>query len=140
MQLQSYLAFNGNCEQAMNFYKDIFDGEITMLSRFKEMPEDAMCVPEEAHDLVMHCTLQFRDCILMASDTVDVQNFNQGNNYSISVNVIDEDEASVIYAGLSENGQVVMPFAEAFWGGKFGMLVDQFGIQWMVSSGHKEEA
>lgn len=139
MQLQSYLAFNGNCEQAMNFYKDIFDGEITMLSRFKDMPEDAMCVPEEAHDLVMHCTLQFRDCILMASDTVDVQNFNQGNNYSISVNVTDEDEAAAIYAGLSENGQVVMPFAEAFWGGKFGMLVDQFGIQWMVSSGHKEE-
>jgi len=60
-----------------------------------------------------------------------------GNNYSISVNVIDEDEAAAIFAGLSDKGQTIMPFAEAFWGGKFGMLVDQFGVQWMVSSGHK---
>jgi PhnB protein len=137
MQLQTYLAFDGNCETAMNFYKDIFDGEITMLSRFKEMPEEAMCVPETAHDLVMHCTLQFRDCLLMASDTVDSQNFKQGNNYSISVNVDNEAEAATIFAGLSDQGQIIMPFADAFWGGKFGMLVDQFGVQWMLSSAHK---
>ena len=134
MKLQSYLAFNGNCEEAINFYKDVFDGEIVMMSRFKDMPEDAMCVPDEALDLVMHCTLQFQNCILMASDTVDSKNFKEGNNYSISVSVPNEDEASTIFNSLADKGQIIMPFAPAFWGGKFGMLVDQFGIQWMVSS------
>ena len=134
MKLQSYLAFNGNCEEAMNFYKDVFDGEIVMMSRFKDMPEDAMCVPDEALDLVMHCTLKFQNCILMASDTVDSKNFKEGNNYSISVSVPIEDEASSIFNSLADEGQIIMPFAPAFWGGKFGMLVDQFGIQWMVSS------
>ena len=108
-----------------------------MMSRFKDMPEDVMCVPEEAHDLVMHCTLQFQDCILMASDTVDAENFNQGNNYSISVSVTAEDEAASVFNSLAEEGQVIMPFAPAFWGGLFGMLVDKFGVQWMVSSEHK---
>ena len=134
MKLQSYLAFNGNCEEAINFYKDVFDGEIVMMSRFKDMPEDAMCVPDEALDLVMHCTLKFQNCILMASDTVDSKNFKEGNNYSISVSVPNEDEASSIFNSLADKGQIIMPFAPAFWGGKFGMLVDQFGIQWMVSS------
>ena len=137
MKLQSYLAFNGNCEEAMNFYKDVFDGEIVMMSRFKDMPEDAMCVPDEALDLVMHCTLKFQNCILMASDTVDSKNFKEGNNYSISVSVPIEDEASSIFNSLADEGQIIMPFAPAFWGGKFGMLIDQFGVQWMVSSEHK---
>lgn len=137
MKLQSYLAFNGNCEEAINFYKDVFDGEIVMMSRFKDMPEDAMCVPAEALDLIMHCTLKFQDCNLMASDTIDSQNFNQGNNYSISVNVPNEEEASSVFNGLSNQGQIIMPFAPAFWGGKFGMLVDKYGVQWMVSSEHK---
>ena len=71
MKLLTYLAFDGNCEGAMNFYKDIFDGEIVMLSRFKDMPDDAMSVPAEALNLVLHCTLQFQNCSLRISETVD---------------------------------------------------------------------
>lgn len=137
MKLQTYLAFNGNCQEAMNFYKDVFDGEIVMMSRFKDMPDDTMCVSPEALELVMHCTLQFRDCSLMASDTVDSDNFNQGNNYSISVYVPNEDEATSVFNSLGDGVQIIMPFAPAFWGGNFGMLVDQFRVQWMVSSEHK---
>ena len=137
MQLQSYLAFNGNCEEAINFYKDVFDGEIVMISRFKEAPENMMCVPDEAKELIMHATLQIQGSVLMASDTVESDKFIQGNNYSISVNVKNVDEASTIFNSLAEGGNIMMPFDDAFWGGKFGMLADQFGVQWMLSSEHK---
>ena len=140
MQLQSYLAFNGNCEEAIHFYKDVFDGEIVMMSRFGEAPDDTMCVPDEAKNLIMHATIQFQGCILMASDTVDSENFVAGNNYSVSVNAGNEDEAAAIFNSLSDGGQVIMPFEPVFWGGKFGMLVDRFGIQWMLSSDHKSES
>lgn len=137
MQLQSYLAFNGNCEEAINFYKDVFNGEIETLMRFKDAPEDVMCAPDEVKNKVMHAALKFQDCILMACDFIQEQPFVKGNNYSISVNEKNEDEALAIFNSLAEGGFVAMPFEQAFWGGKFGMLIDQFGVQWMVSSEHK---
>lgn len=137
MQLQSYLAFKGNCEQAINFYKDVFDAEVETLMRFKDAPENVMCVEDEFKEQIMHATLKFQDCILMLSDFISEQPFVTGNNYSISVNVKDEEEASAIFNSLAEGGFIAMPFEEAFWGGKFGMLIDQFGVQWMVSSEHK---
>lgn len=137
MQLQSYLAFKGNCEQAINFYKDVFDGEVESLMRFKEAPKDVMCKEGDAGELIMHATLKFQNCVLMACDFIQEQPFVQGNNYSISVNVKDIDEAAAVFNSLAEGGFVAMPFADVFWGGKFGMLIDQFGVQWMVSSEHK---
>ncbi|WP_412985830.1 VOC family protein [Pontimicrobium sp. IMCC45349] len=137
MKLQSYLAFNGNCQEAINFYKDVFDAQVTTLMHFKDAPEDVMCVPDEAKNLVMHATLEFQDCLFMMSDTIDEANFVKGNNFSMSINVADVDEALAIFNSLKEGGMEFMPFADAFWGGKFGMLVDKFGVQWMVSSEHK---
>ncbi len=137
MQLQSYLAFKGNCEEAINFYKDVFDGEIETLMRFKDTPDDMMCPPREVKNQIMHATLKFQDCVLMACDYIHQQPFVKGNNYSISVNISSEDEAAAVFNSLAEGGFVDMPFEEAFWGGKFGMLIDQFGVQWMVSSEHK---
>jgi len=139
MQLQSYLAFKGNCEEAINFYKDVFDGEVVTLMRFKDAPKEVMSVEDAYKEQIMHVTLKFQDCILMASDYIHEQPFVNGNNYSISVNVKDEEEASAIFTSLAEGGFVAMPFEDAFWGGKFGMLIDQFGVQWMVSSEHKPD-
>ena len=138
MRLNSYITFKGNCEDAMNFYKDVLGGEFTTFMRFKETPPDAFPVPDFAKDLVMHCTLEFSGCTLMASDTIEEDKLKIGSNTSLSVNAGD-DEASAIYNGLLVGGQSIMPFEEAFWGGKFGMLVDKFGMQWMVSSEHKSD-
>ena len=137
MKLQSYLAFLGNCETALNFYKDVFDAKVTTLMRFKDAPQDVMCVPEDAQNLIMHATLEFQDCLFMMSDTIEKSHFVKGSNYSISISVENEDEASAIFKSLVEGGQTIMPFNDTFWGGKFGMLIDQFGVQWMVSSEHK---
>ena len=133
MKLNAYIAFKGDCEKAIHFYKDVFDGEITEFMRFSDAPEDAFKYPDTAKDLVMHATLIFNDCTLFASDNIGDQ-MTVGNNFSLSFNADDEAQAQSVFSSLQDNGgQVIMPFETVFWGGKFGMLVDCFGIQWMVS-------
>ena len=136
MRCHTYLAFNGNCEEAMNFYKDVLGGEIEMMNRFTDMPPEVCIVPDEAKNLVMHCTLNFSGCVLMGSDTIESDKYKQGNNSAISINT-GEEEAYAIFNGLSQGGTILMPFEDAFWGGKFGMVHDRFGVQWMVTSEHK---
>lgn len=133
MKLNAYIAFKGNCEEAINFYKDVLDGEITQFMRFRDAPESAFKCPESAKDLVMHSTLIFNDCTLLASDNIGDQ-MKEGNNFSLSINTDDEAQANSIFNSLTEGGMTIMPFEAVFWGGKHGMLVDKFGIQWMVST------
>ncbi len=139
MTIQAYLTFNGNCEEAMGFYKDVLNGEFTTMMRFSEAPPGAFSVPEEYQNQVMHCTLEAQGAVLMASDTMEPDKLNVGSHCSLSIGVKTEDEGAAIFNQLSEGGHVAMPFEDAFWGGKFGMLVDRYGIQWMVSSEHKPE-
>jgi PhnB protein len=134
MKLHSYLSFQGNCEEALNFYKDVFDAEVTTLLRFEEAPEGVMQIPEGAKQLIMHATLEFGGNTLMMSDHLN-KDFSRGNSYSLSINA-SEEEVSSIYNSLLEGGLVIMPFNDAFWGGKFGMLVDKYGVQWMMTSEH----
>ena len=138
MKADTYIQFNGNCESAMNYYKEVLDGELTVLMRFSEAPPETMQVPEGAKDLIMHSTLSFDGCIIMGSDTIGPP-LVEGNNFSVSIGT-DEVRAEKIYNSLMESGTSIMPFEAAFWGGKFGMLKDKFGIQWMVSSDHKPES
>ena len=134
-----YLNFNGNCEQAFDFYKSVFGGEFSYVGRFKNMPpsEDASKqVPEEMANRIMHISLPIsKETSLMGSDTGGewAASFKQGNNFSISVNAASKDEADRIFNALSAGGQVTMPLANTFWGDYFGMLTDKFGINWMMS-------
>ena len=137
MKLNQYLNFNGSCDTAKNLYKDVLNGEITMMSRFTDMPEEVCEVPDDYKQHVMHCTLEFDGNVLMGSDTLEPDKLVAGTNYSLSVSIASEEEAAAVFNSLAEGGHAIMPFEEAFWGGKFGMLIDRFGIQWMVSSEHK---
>jgi PhnB protein len=135
MKASTYLHFNGNCKEAMTYYADILGGDITVLMQYKEAPEE-VCknIPKEALDLTMHCTLEVGDMAIQASDFLnEKEGFNAGNNFAISLNSEDEEEATTIFNSLLEGGFVFMPFTDAFWGGKFGMLQDKFGIRWMMS-------
>lgn len=132
MKLNAYIAFKGDCEKAINFYKDVFDGEITEFMRFSDAPEGTFEYPESAKNLIMHATLVFNDCTLLASDNIGEQ-MTIGNNFSLSFDADDEAQAQSVFSSLIEGGTVIMPFETVFWGGKFGMLLDSFGIQWMVS-------
>ncbi|TYP98842.1 PhnB protein [Tenacibaculum adriaticum] len=134
MKVHTYLHFKGNCEEAMDFYADVLGGEINQKMKFKDAPESETMFPEEVMNLVMHSTLQAGDLTIMASDFFnEKEEFNLGNNFAVSIGTDDEDEATAIFNGLSEGAFIMMPLEEAFWGGKFGMLKDKFGVQWMIS-------
>lgn len=139
-----YLTFEGNCEEAFLFYQSVFGGEFPYLARFKEMPPSDHCppIPEEDLDKIMHISLPISsETMLMGSDSSEAfgKVSVKGNNFSLSVNTDSKEEAERIFTALSNKGEITMPLAETFWGAYFGMLTDQFGIQWMVNCELKKE-
>jgi PhnB protein len=132
----TYLNFNGNCESAFNFYKSVFGVEFTYIGRFGEMPEtEEYKVPEADKGKVMHVSLPIGSSILMGSDCGGewAPIFVQGNNFAVSVSADSKEEADKIFNALAVAGKITMPLANTFWGDYFGMLTDQFGINWMMS-------
>ncbi len=132
-----YLTFNGNCEEAFNFYKSVFGGEFPYIGHFKDMPaEDGKKVDSKDAEKIMHVSLPIsKETMLMGSDTGGewASNYLQGNNFSISVNAESKGEADKLFNGLSAGGIVTMPMNKTFWSDYFGMFTDKFGISWMVS-------
>ena len=138
-----YLTFNGNCEEAFNFYKSVFGGEFPYIGRFKEMPPDEnyRLNPEE-ENRIMHVSLPIsKETMLMGSDTGGqwAAGFKQGNNFTISITADSREEADKLFNGLSAGGAVTMPLSKTFWSDYFGMLNDKFGIAWMVSVENKNQ-
>lgn len=133
-----YLNFDGNCEEAFNFYKSVFGGEFAFMGRFKDMPpsEDGKAVSEVDGNKIMHVSLPVsKETMIMGSDTGGewAADYKQGNNFSISINAGSKEEADKLFNGLSAGGKVTMPMENTFWGDYFGMFTDKFGINWMVS-------
>ena len=139
--INPYLNFNGNTEEAFNFYKSVFGGEFAAVMRFGDATGcGEMPLAETDKDKIMHIALPIgRGNVLMATDALESmgQNFKVGDNFSISITADSREEADELFSGLSEGGTVEMPLADAFWGDYFGMLQDKFGIQWMVSYNEK---
>jgi len=132
----TYLNFNGNCEEAFNFYKSVFGGEFAYIGRFGEMPSsEDYTVPEGDKNKIMHVSLPIGTSILMGSDVGGdwAPTFKQGNNFAVSISAASKAEADRIFNFLSTDGQVTMPLMDTFWGDYFGMLTDKFGINWMMS-------
>lgn len=132
-----YLNFNGNCEEAFNFYKSVFGGDFPYVGRFKEMPtEGGKALPLEMGEKIMHISLPISaETILMGSDTGGewASSFLQGNNFSISINTDSTQEAERLFNGLSAGGNITMPLSKTFWGAYFGMFADKFGVNWMIN-------
>ena len=138
----TYLNFNGNCEAAFNFYKSVFGGEFMYMGRFGEMPNnEEYKVPEADKNKVMHVSLPIGTSVLMGSDCGGewAPTFKQGNNFSVSVTAGSKEEADRIFNALLAGGQITMPLANTFWGDYFGMLTDQFGINWMMSYNEQQK-
>lgn len=138
----TYLNFNGNCEEAFAFYKSVFGGEFVYLGRFGEMPETGEYkVPESDKNRVMHVSLPIGSSVLMGSDCGSdwAPMFKQGNNFSISIAADSKSEADRVFNALSAGGQITMPMNRTFWGDYFGMLTDRFGINWMMSFNEQQK-
>jgi PhnB protein len=129
-QVNIYLTFNGNCEEAINYYQSILGGEIKMKSTFGEGP---MEVPDSHKDKIMHIEYVFDGCQLLASDGMGEAPCVMGTNFHVSVFLADKEKAKLTFVKLGEGGKTQMEFNKVFWGGSFGTLVDKFGIQWMLS-------
>jgi PhnB protein len=137
--INPYLTFNGNCEEAFTFYKSVFGGEFAGgIMRFGSVPSEFAASEKDAN-LVMHVALPISgDTSLMGSDRSGAHGDGiTGNNFSISVIAESEAEAEKLFNGLSAGGKVTMALEKTFWGAYFGMLVDKFGIQWMVNYDYK---
>lgn len=137
-QVNVYLTFNGNCRQAFEFYQDVFEKEIPYMGTFGEMPQqDGPEMSEEDKNKIMHVSMPIsQETVLMGSDTTGewAGDFVAGNNFAISVNAESRDEANRIYERLGrQGGHMKMAMTDTFWGAYFGMLTDQFGINWMVN-------
>lgn len=137
--INPYLTFNGNAEEAMNFYKSVFGGEfMDGINRFKDFKEMPGCenLSEADGEKVMHVSLPVqKESLLMASDAIEGmgQPFTAGNNFTISIQTESEEETHRLFNGLSSGGHIVMPLEKASWAELFGMFTDKFGIQWLVN-------
>jgi PhnB protein len=128
-----YLIFDGNCREAMRFYARCFGAELYMMPYSEAPPTDAFEVSDEAKDRIVHSTLTKGSAVLMAADTLPGMPFQQGNNFSVSITCESLQEIESLFAALGENGKITMPLQDTFWEAHFGMLIDQFDIQWMLS-------
>jgi PhnB protein len=132
--LNPYISFKGEAKEAMDFYQSVFGGELTRSS----FAEFGMAHDASEGDLIMHSQLTTEIGItLMASDTPSDMDYKPGTNVSISLSGTDTDETVLrgYWDKLAEGGTVAQPLVQAPWGDSFGMLVDKFGINWLVNIG-----
>ena len=131
-----YLIFNGDCEAAFNLYKAAFGGEFPYIGKFGDMPpaDGQPELPESDKDKIMHVSLPIGATTLMGSDSNSMSgDVKIGENVSISIATESRDEADNLFNILSADGVVKMPMQNTFWNAYFGMLIDKFGIHWMIN-------
>lgn len=131
MQLDPYLIFNGDCEEALKFYEQALGGKIEALMKFSGTPA-AEHAPPEWGDKVLHATIKIEGNVLMASDAPP-GHYAKPQGISVAIGLNDREKGQRIFNALSEGGTVTMPFEKTFWASGFGMCTDRFGIPWMVN-------
>jgi PhnB protein len=132
--IQPYLFFNGNCEQAIEFYRNGLGAEVEMMMRYKDSPEPPPPgrVPPGFENKIMHTSFRVGETTLMASDGCSAEKANfQG--FSLSLSVANEAETDRVFTALADGGQVRMPLTKTFWSPRFGMVEDRFGVVWMIT-------
>ena len=135
-EIITYLNFDGNCREAMTFYAKGLGLDLQM-SSFADMPGERM---KEAGDRIAHARLNKGTTpFLMASDTMPGTPFQAGNNFSVSVTCESLEEIERMFPAVAEGGTITMPLGDQFWGARFGMLADRFGVRWMFSFEHPKK-
>ncbi|MEN9522694.1 MAG: hypothetical protein RL065_1071 [Bacteroidota bacterium] len=134
-QINPYIHFNGNAEEAFTFYKSAFGGEFERVVRFKDMAFEGSIATDEEANKIMHIALPIGNhSLLMGSDTPEQMGKHNimETRSKISISAESKEEADKLFYGLSKDGQVEMPIAESPWGSYFAMFRDKFGIEWMI--------
>ena len=131
MQLNPYLMFGGQCEAAFKFYAQVLGGKIVAMMTHEETPIADQVAPEMRKSII-HARLTVGDKVIMGSDSPP-DRYDAAKGFSVTVGVEEPAEAERIFAALSKDGTIRMPMEETFWAHRFGMLVDQYGIPWMIN-------
>ena len=131
MQLNPYLLFNGDCEEAFKFYEQTFGGKIEAMSKFGGSPA-AEHAPPDWGDKILHASMTIGDQRLMASDAPPGQ-YEKPQGVSVAIGLNDPAKGEQIFNALAQGGKTTMPFQKTFWASGFGMCTDRFGIPWMVN-------
>jgi PhnB protein len=131
MQMNPYLSFRGDCEAAFTFYAECFGGELGQIFRYGGSPM-AGDVPADWGNKVMHATLTVAGQVLMGGDVVPEQ-YEAPKGFSMSLHMKDTAVADRVFEQLAKDGNVVLPLAQTFWAARFGMVIDRFGISWMIN-------
>ncbi len=132
--INPHINFNGNAEEAFEFYRSVFGGEFKKIVRFKDLPGAEEKVAKHEMNKIMHIALPIGKNILMANDVPEsMGRVSENENRSkIVINAESREEADKLFAGLSAGGDVEFPIGDSPWGSYFGMFRDKFGIEWMV--------
>jgi PhnB protein len=125
-----YLNFNGNAAAALAFYAKALDGKILHQQTFGESPVPSA---EAMKDKIMHAMFQADQLVLMVSDCPPEMSVTSGSNISLSLNFKDIESIDKTFAALSDGANITMELQDTFWGARFGMLTDQFGVNWMFN-------
>ena len=133
MQLNAYVFFDGRCEDALRFYADTLGAEVLFKMQYKDAPPEANCPADpKSADKVMHASVRIGESILMMSDDcMSPQVIRSGFSLSVTADSLAEGEK--LFNALAQGGKVNMPWQATFWSKGFGMLTDQFGVNWMVT-------
>ena len=128
--INSYLTFNGNCREAMTFYKECLGGEL-FVQTVGESPLSGK-MPPKMKEFILHATLTKGSLVLMGSDMVDEKGLQKGNSVSLMLNCSSEEEIKTCYSNLSKGGEATHPLESTFWGALFGDLKDKYGNHWLL--------
>ena len=131
MQMTTYLSFRGQCEEAFKCYQETLGAQIGTIFRYLGTPL-ADQVPADWQNKVMHCSLTIGDQLLAAGD-VAPERYEKPSGFSLSLQMTDTSEAERVFTELGKDGRIVMPLEKTFWAARFGMVVDRFGIPWMIN-------
>jgi PhnB protein len=133
-QINPHINFNGNAEEAFNFYKSVFGGEFAKIMRFKDLSMPGFSVDDGEANKIMLIALPIGKNVLMANDVPEAMGrTNENENRSkISISAESKDEADMLFNGLSAGGYIEFPMSDSPWGSYFGAFRDKFGIEWMI--------
>jgi PhnB protein len=131
MQMIPYLSFKGECETAFKFYEQLLGGQLGAIFRYAGTPL-ADQVPADWSDKVMHGSMTIGDQTLMGADAAP-DHYEEPKGFSLTLQIKSTADSERIFNELAEGGRVVVPIEKTFWAARFGMLVDRFGIPWMIN-------
>ncbi len=133
--INPYIYFNGNCEEAFNFYKSVFRQEFTAIERYKDVPKKDRLIFQESDEKIMHVTLPLStETMLNGSDhSLAYKEMIKYKTFSLIIHTDSKGEVDRLFNELSENGQIKVPVDLTFWGSYYGQCIDKFGISWKIT-------